>query len=700
MEEVVWNYRTLLKKVPVWVRTLDILERVCIEFCDVSEFKAGDFPLSLEMLHAKNQANGLSLYPDSFQGLVKMWQLDIGNNQIGDEDLSPGVFGDMDRLEFLFMGNNRLTKFDGSELGLATNESHNLELELYNCDITSVGGDSGFTFKGMDNLYKLKMQDNKITHVHADAFSGLSRLWLLAMQHNAIEFVHEEAFSDLDSIAMIQLEHNQLASVPANLLTNIASSVPDALQRIYLDHNRLETLPSGFLHNRTIGDPFNTIVTLDNNNIKSLPSDLFNEFSYVGELMLHNNALETLPEGIFDHLSWCTYVLLGNNSLEAIPDSLFGQMVRLDYLGMGNNKLTHVHEDSFKNNTLLAHVILGSNQLTSLPSDLFKNNADLKVIEFENNAISEIDENTFHGLSELADLRMHGNMMTELPEALFSGAMLDSLASLSIGDNPFTALPPGLLLNLPLLDSFNKSGVDIGLFEDNVLVGLHCDTVFGEGREIRAMCVAQNEAACQEVGVLSGEMEVVGWYHDPGVVCEDSPDNCQIWGEEGKCGVAHNASESGSVDMAVYCPVTCGLCGVHAQGYYPHEGPANAVDGNTFSKFGSNDGPGVGIRIGPVPGGARVKALRLVSAFDAPERDPASFRISGSTSMMGGYSVISEGQLGIFDGRFAAIEVDLVDTGLKDVHAFEFFEIVFPKVTGGGMMQIGELQLLEVECEV
>ena len=95
-----------------------------------------------------------------------------------------------------------------------------------------------------------------------------------------------------------------------------------------------------------------------------------------------------------------------------------------------------------------------------------------------------------------------------------------------------------------------------------------------------------------------------------------------------------------------------------------------------------------------------MKALPLVSAFDAPERDPASFRISGSTSMFGEYSVISEGQLGIFDGRFAAIEVDLVDTGLKDVHAFEFFEIVFPKVTGGGMMQIGELQLLEVECEV
>ena len=60
-----------------------------------------------------------------------------------------------------------------------------------------------------------------------------------------------------------------------------------------------------------------------------------------------------------------------------------------------------------------------------------------------------------------------------------------------------------------------------------------------------------------------------------------------------------------------------------------------------------------------------MKALPLVSAFDAPERDPASFRISGSTSMFGEYCVISEGQLGIFDGRLAAIEVDLIDTGLR-----------------------------------
>ncbi len=123
------------------------------------------------------------------------------------------------------------------------------------------------------------------------------------------------------------------------------------------------------------------------------------------------------------------------------------------------------------------------------------------------------------------------------------------------------------------------------------------------------------------------------------------------------------------------------------------EGVANAID-NQPTKYLNFDIVDTGFTVTPQVGETIVTGLTLQSANDAPERDPATYRLEGSNNGTD-FSLISEGDVPAFTERFQTKYVFFVENTM----AYTTYRLTFPTVANGdaaNSMQIAEVELLGV----
>ena len=115
----------------------------------------------------------------------------------------------------------------------------------------------------------------------------------------------------------------------------------------------------------------------------------------------------------------------------------------------------------------------------------------------------------------------------------------------------------------------------------------------------------------------------------------------------------------------------------------------NAIDDNPSTKYLNFDKVGTGLTI--TTGGGVVTGLGLISANDAPDRDPANYILSGSNDDGATFTEIASGDVPEFVERFERQTVSFEN----DV-AYTTYELIFPTTVGpsGCCMQIAEIELL------
>ena len=115
----------------------------------------------------------------------------------------------------------------------------------------------------------------------------------------------------------------------------------------------------------------------------------------------------------------------------------------------------------------------------------------------------------------------------------------------------------------------------------------------------------------------------------------------------------------------------------------------NAIDDNPSTKYLNFDKVDTGLTI--TTGGGVVTGLGLISANDAPDRDPANFILSGSNDDGATFTEIASGDVPEFVERFERQTVSFEN----DV-AYTTYELIFPTTVGpsGCCMQIAEIELL------
>jgi len=139
---------------------------------------------------------------------------------------------------------------------------------------------------------------------------------------------------------------------------------------------------------------------------------------------------------------------------------------------------------------------------------------------------------------------------------------------------------------------------------------------------------------------------------------------------------------------------------------YPfNERPAQALDQNPGTKYLNFGEENAGLIITNSGGAVRVDQMRLTTAGDAPERDPASYQLFGTNDAiqsldhqdgLGGetWTLISEGPLSLSTDRGASQLVDINASSL-----YSSYKLLFPTVRNAGTansMQIADVQFFTV----
>ncbi|CAM9840014.1 unnamed protein product [Lampetra planeri] len=189
------------------------------ESCDIGPDNAG-------RLRANCSSRGLRDFPTNLRTDIKvLW---VTSNHL----LAPtwAVLEGLPLLEELDLAHNRIVSLTPRAAMpiLHIDASHNALTEL---------PPLGFLLR----LTRLKINDNQIAHLPADAFTALVDLQELFLGNNRLGTLDQSSFTNMDSLRMLSLHGNDLASVSANLMSSMSN-----LDVLDISNNSLKSLPRGF----------------------------------------------------------------------------------------------------------------------------------------------------------------------------------------------------------------------------------------------------------------------------------------------------------------------------------------------------------------------------------------------------------------------------------------------------------------------
>ena len=121
------------------------------------------------------------------------------------------------------------------------------------------------------------------------------------------------------------------------------------------------------------------------------------------------------------------------------------------------------------------------------------------------------------------------------------------------------------------------------------------------------------------------------------------------------------------------------------------QGVANVISGNAFDRYANSDITNTGFTVFPGVTNVPVQAIGLFCPSDAPERDPASFILSGSNDGTN-FTVIASNAVPPFPARSSLQSISFPNTNLYSVYKLIFPTVQSPETATS--MQVAEVQLL------
>lgn len=210
----------------------------------------------------------------SLNGLYVLSLLALDNNQL--QGIHPEAFRNCSGLQDLNLNGNVLTA-----VPLALKDMRLLRtVDLGENSITSLDEPS---FRGMNNLYGLRLIGNKLQNISKRAFSDLPALQILNLARNKIQRIEHGAFESSPNLQAIRLDANLLtdinglfANIPSLLWLNISDNhvewfdyafIPRGLQWLDLHKNSVPELGNHYsldleLRLQTLDASFNKLTKI------------------------------------------------------------------------------------------------------------------------------------------------------------------------------------------------------------------------------------------------------------------------------------------------------------------------------------------------------------------------------------------------------------------------------------------------------
>ncbi|XP_043547990.1 relaxin receptor 2-like isoform X2 [Chiloscyllium plagiosum] len=234
-----------------------------------------------------------------------------------------------------------------------------------------------------------------------------------------------------------------------------------------------------------------TLLSLKNNKIKSLPSDVFIIFKDLEELYLQNNQIRSISKTAFSGLYKLRRLYISHNRIIVLKPRIFQDLHKLKILFLDDNFISKISPSFFiglksllilsmVNNilenlpkkTICAEIPnvhwldFDSNRIKSLNYSTFLGCDKLIVLYIQQNEIITVSEKTFAPLHSLIELEISSNKIQELPKHLFKNAKL--LIKLNISNNPLKFIHPDQFDALSQLQSLGIEGIEIANIESRM----------------------------------------------------------------------------------------------------------------------------------------------------------------------------------------------------------------------------------------
>ncbi|XP_078664035.1 uncharacterized protein LOC144907102 [Branchiostoma floridae x Branchiostoma belcheri] len=178
------------------------------------------------------------------------------------------------------------------------------ELNLHSNQISVINSGA---FYRLSRLTRLRLHNNQLTSLRSDMFVGLDNLRYLYLYHNNIHSIETGTFNATPQVSTLALRYNQLTSLRSDMFVGL-----DSLQYLFLDNNNINSISAGALENlRALQN-----IDLSHNNISTIPVEALshaNTPAAWSKLTLNNNQMETLPSEAYDLLSSFSEVDIYNN---------------------------------------------------------------------------------------------------------------------------------------------------------------------------------------------------------------------------------------------------------------------------------------------------------------------------------------------------------------------------------------------------
>ncbi|KCV69154.1 hypothetical protein H696_04568 [Fonticula alba] len=333
--------------------------------------------------------------------------LDLSSNALVE---LPHIIGKMTALKDLFLGDNLLQDLPRSADRLT--RLRRVELNNNRLKDLPVG------LRRLTQLRRLNLGDNfiqSLTH-EINRLTSLEELYL----YNNFMVHLPPTLARLECLTILSVVNNALADLPPDF----GQYMPH-LNQLYLASNQLKQLPS------SIGSCKSLIVLrAENNKIESIPPEFVNLHNMI-HMSFANNLISIVPP-IFEHMARLTTLELQDNDIVSLPQNMFLGMPRLERLCLNNNVLKKL-PDQWAYMPSLTYLNLGFNNISEIHDSLPSRFPNLIYLKLSGNRIQKIPL-TFRRLQRLRSLHLSTNLLKTIPIRMMK-SMARSLQILDLSGN-------------------------------------------------------------------------------------------------------------------------------------------------------------------------------------------------------------------------------------------------------------------------
>ena len=332
-----------------------------------------------------------------------------------------------------------------------------------------------------------KLHNHNIAYLPANAFgSKVNQLKAISLRDIGLEVIHEDAFKGLINVQFLLIKDNKLSQMSDTVLLPFSQTLRIVKISDYYYSGVLNFTAMGIARYSQL-KTFSLVSTYVSNVSGNLCSN--HSHSKLEIVTIFDNMINMLPSDIFDHCVSLKWLFIGQEGLLHLPETLFATNVsQLETLFLEGNKLNS--STSWSDVLMPLHelkiLILSANMLTSWTfnlSSLWK----LEILDLSHNAISKISHTAFTNRTNLKFLLLHDNNLAFLTNEV--QGLFIHIASVHLGSNNISQLNMSgdiftsdtsilnvssnnlIHLNLPLMKKCTQPCGKISLFGDkNVLL--------------------------------------------------------------------------------------------------------------------------------------------------------------------------------------------------------------------------------------